>query len=74
MQAHSVVNLGIAGLLATWVVAATLATRRDAADRYDGIGAILLGLAAGAGTVLVLLASIAYFPVGDFLLPLVPDL
>lgn len=46
----------------------------DEADRYDTASTILLGLAAGAGTVLVLLASIAYFPVGDFLLPLVPDL
>jgi len=74
MQTHAVVDLGLASLLAGWAVAATLATRRGTADGYDTAGAVLLGTAAGAATVLVLLASVAYFPVGEFLLPLVPDL
>ncbi|WP_254823354.1 hypothetical protein [Haloglomus halophilum] len=74
MQTHAVVNLSMATLLALWALAATLATRPDTSDRYDTVGAILLGLAAGAGTVLVLLATIAYFPVGEFLLPIVPSL
>jgi hypothetical protein len=74
MQTHAIVNLAIATFLALWAVAATLATRSEAPDSYDTVGAILLGLAAGAGTVLVLLATIAYFPVGDFLLPIVPSL
>lgn len=74
MQIHAVVNLAIATLLALWAVAAILATRTESPDHYDTVGAVLLGLAAGAGTVLVLLATIAYFPVGDFLLPIVPSL
>jgi hypothetical protein len=74
MQAHAVVNLSIATLLGLWAVAATLGNRREGPDRYDDAGAILLGLAAGAGTVLILLATIAYFPTGGFFLPLVPDL
>ncbi|MFB6206913.1 MAG: hypothetical protein ABEJ05_10355 [Haloglomus sp.] len=79
MQTHAVINLGLATLLAAWVVAATLAPRNGDSDRsdpshYDTAGAVLLGLAAGAGTVLVLLASVAYFPTGGFLLPVVPAL
>lgn len=72
MQTHAVLNLTIATLLAMWAVAATATTRTETADRYDTVGAVLLGLAAGAGTVLVLLATVAYFRVGKFLLPIVP--
>lgn len=74
MQAHAVVNLAVAGLLAGWAVAATLLTRGDPPDRYDDTGAVLLGLAAGLGTVLILLASVAYLPANEFLLPIVPTL
>lgn len=74
MQAHAVVNLTVATLLGLWAIAATLGRRREGPDHYDAVGAILLGLAAGAGTVLILLATIAYFPTGGFFLPLVPSL
>ena len=74
MQAHAVVNLAVAGVLAGWAVAATRLRRGDTPDRYDDTGAVLLGLATGLGTVLVLLASVAYLPVGELLLPIVPAL
>lgn len=66
MQTHAVANLSTVALLGSW--AAIKGIRAD--PRFDQVGAVCIGLAAGAGTVLILLASVGYFG-GSFLLPIV---
>lgn len=64
-QLHAVLNLGLGALLA---VGLTLSTGNSASDR---VSAIALGLATGAGTLLVLMAGLVYFPIGPYFLPVV---
>lgn len=67
MQAHALLGLGLALAVGAWAVAA--ATGRD----HDRVGALVLGLAAGEGTVFVLLSGLYHFAyAGEFALPLVP--
>lgn len=67
LQAHALVGLGLALAAAVWAVASESGYRRPR------VGAVVLGLAAGAGTVLVLLSGLHHFAyAGDFALPMVP--
>lgn len=65
MQAHAVANLAVAGVVAAW---ALLAVRRDLDPR---IGPVVLGVAVGASTLLVLMSGLEYFGGGRiFVLPI----
>jgi 4-amino-4-deoxy-L-arabinose transferase-like glycosyltransferase len=65
MQAHAVANLVVAGVVAAWGV---LAVRRDVDPR---VGAVVLGVAVGASTLLVLVSGLEYFGGGRmFVLPI----
>lgn len=67
LQAHAIVGLGLALATGTWAIAG------EAGHRRPRVGAVLLGLAGGAGTVLVLLSGLHHFAyAGEFALPLVP--
>ncbi|QLD90805.1 hypothetical protein HWV07_17855 [Natronomonas salina] len=65
MQAHALVGLAVAALVAGWAVV-------DASgSRNDRLGAIALGLAAAAGTVFLLLAALWHFAfVGGLAFPI----
>lgn len=64
-QLHAVLNLGLGVLLA---IGLTLSTITAATDR---LSAVALGLATAAGTLLVLMAGLVYFPIGPYFLPVV---
>ncbi|MGQ3411286.1 hypothetical protein ACT4ML_03360 [Natrinema sp. LN54] len=65
VQTHAVVNLCVAGVLASWVV---VATRTEKGDR---LGALALALAVAAMAVFLLLSGLEYFGSGrQFALPI----
>ncbi len=65
IQLYALVALAVAAVLAAWTV---LTTRREA---YTRAGAVILGVAAGAMSVYLLVAGLSLFPTtGEFLLPL----
>ncbi|QCS41368.1 hypothetical protein [Natrinema versiforme] len=65
VQTHAVVNLCVAGVLASWVVVATRT------DRGDRVGALALALAVAAMAVFLLLSGLEYFGSGrQFALPI----
>ena len=69
MRLESHLALGLATLLAAWALAYSLGTDSDRSLR---VGAVLLGLAAAAGTAFVLVSAFWYFPYGPFALPFIP--
>ena len=69
-QAHALLNLATAGLLALAVLALTVLDSDD--PRALAAGAVSLGLAAAATTAFVLLSRLYHVTSGEFLLPLVP--
>jgi hypothetical protein len=62
---HALVNLGLGAVLAVTLTAAVFFPDRDRP------AAVVLALAAAAGTVFVLLSALVYFPVGRYVLPVV---
>lgn len=65
VQTHAVVNLCVAGVLASWAVVATRT------DRGDRVGALALALAVAAMAVFLLLSGLEYFGSGrQFALPI----
>jgi hypothetical protein len=70
MRLESHLALGLATLLAAWTLAYSLGADSDGSLRA---GAILLGLAAAAGTAFVLVSAFWYFPYGPFALPFIPQ-
>ena len=69
VRLESHLALGIAATLAVWTLAHSFG--RDS-GRSVRVGAVLLGLAAAAGTAFLLLSAWWYFPYGPFALPFVP--
>ena len=69
VRLESHLALGIAAALAAWTLAHSFG--RDS-GRSLRVGAVLLGLAAAAGTAFLLLSAWWYFPYGPFALPFVP--
>jgi len=70
VRIESHLALGIAALLAAWTLGYSLGADSDRSLRT---GAVLLGLAAAAGTVFLLVSAWWYFPYGPFALPFVPQ-
>ncbi|WP_335999504.1 hypothetical protein [Halorientalis halophila] len=67
VQFHALLALAVAVCLAAWTIAGTLT-----AAVPDRAGAVLLGAAAGVGTIFLLLSGIEYFAyAGEFALPVV---
>lgn len=65
VQLHGLLGLGAAALLGTSVVAC------EFEDRFAPAAAVALGLAAGLGTVFILLSGLAYFSfIGEYVLPM----
>ncbi|MFC7227741.1 hypothetical protein N0B31_10030 [Salinirubellus salinus] len=69
-QAHALLNLATAGLVAAVVLGLTVLDSDD--PRALAAGAISLGLAAAATAAFVLLSRLYHVTSGEFLLPLVP--
>jgi 4-amino-4-deoxy-L-arabinose transferase-like glycosyltransferase len=69
VQLTSRLALGIAVVLAAWTLAYSLGVNSERSLR---LGAVLLGLAAAAGTAFLLVSAWYYFPYGPFALPFVP--
>jgi hypothetical protein len=69
-QAHALLNLATAGLVAAVVLGLTVLDTDD--PRALAAGAISLGLAAAATAAFVLLSRLYHVTSGEFLLPLVP--
>lgn len=69
MRLESHLALGIAAVLAAWTLAYSLGMD---SERSVEVGAVLLGLAAAAGTAFLLVSAWWYFPYGPFALPFVP--
>jgi hypothetical protein len=69
-QAHALLNLATAGLVAVVVLALTVLDTDD--PRALAAGAVSLGLAAAATAAFVLLSRLYHVTSGEFLLPLVP--
>jgi hypothetical protein len=69
VRIESHLALGIAALLAAWTLGYSLGADSDRSLRA---GAVLLGIAAAAGTVFLLVSAWWYFPYGPFALPFVP--
>lgn len=65
VQLHGILGLGAATFLGVSALAAAVA------DRFEPVAAVALGVAAGAGTVFILLSGLAYFSfVGQYVLPM----
>lgn len=58
-QFHALLALGVAALLAVWSLVASLT------DRFDRVGAILLGLATATATIFVCFAAVEYYGLGQ---------
>lgn len=58
--------LGIAA--GAWAVAASFD------DRFDPVGAVLIGAAAGTGTAAILLIVFVFFPIESYVLPIAPNI
>jgi hypothetical protein len=69
VRIESHLALAIAALLAAWTLGYSLGADSDRSLRA---GAVLLGIAAAAGTVFLLVSAWWYFPYGPFALPFVP--
>lgn len=67
-QVHAIVNLELGLLLAIALAASSLR------PIFDRLSAVAFGLSAAAGTILILLSAVLYFPIGPYLLPIVEAL